>query len=328
MTPALAGALVALCLCVGLLGVPLVLDRGPLDRLAGRTGAASPRRRPLVVRIVEGLAARLGPRVAPSIRQSQRNAISRRLDLAGRPADLTVQRLIGIKAALLALIGGFVALLVLTGSSPLLLIPAILLGWFGPDIWLARQGRVRQERIERDLPDFLDILAVTVRAGLGYRAALGRVAQSLGGPIGQEMLTALRQMDLGATRRQAFLALRERNASESLGSFVAAQLQAEELGVPLSEALNDIAEDMRRAAHQSARRRAARAAPRVALIVTTLMVPGSMILIIVSILLGSGVGRGILGGMPRTASDGRMAASGSGRAVPRARAAGSSRPAS
>ena len=64
----------------------------------------------------------------------------------------------------------------LTGSSPLLLIPAILLGWFGPDIWLARQGRLRQERIERDLPDFLDILAVTVRAGLGYRAALGRVA--------------------------------------------------------------------------------------------------------------------------------------------------------
>ena len=159
--------------------------------------------------------------------------------------------------------------------------PAPLLGWFGPDVWLARQGRVRQERIERDLPDFLDILAVTVRAGLGYRAALGARREALGGPIGEEMLTALRQMELGASRRQAFLALRERNASESLGSFVAAQLQAEELGVPLSEALNDIAEDMRRAAHQAARRRAARAAPRVSLIVTTLIVPGSMILILV-----------------------------------------------
>ncbi len=297
MTPALAGALAALCVCVGLLGVPLVLDRGPLDRLAGRSGGAAPRRRSLVVRVVDGLAVRLGPRVAPSIRQSQRAAIARRLDLAGRPGNLTVQRLIGVKAALLTLVGGFAALLVLTGSTPLLLAPAALLGWFGPDIWLARQGRVRQERIERDLPDFLDILAVTVRAGLGYRAALGRVAQALAGPIGDEMLTALRQMDLGATRRQAFLALRERNASESLGSFVAAQLQAEELGVPLSEALNDIAEDMRRAAHQSARRRAARAAPRVALIVTTLMVPGSLILILVAILLSSGVAdSGILGG--------------------------------
>ena len=77
---------------------------------------------------------------------------------------------------------------------------------------------------------------------------------------------------------------------------IAAQLQAEELGVPLSEALNDIAEDMRRAAHQDARRRAARAAPRVSLIVTTLIVPGAMILILVALFLGSGVrDSGLLG---------------------------------
>ncbi len=178
-------------------------------------------------------------------------------------------------------------LLVLAGSSPLLLVLALVVGWFGPDVWLAREGRLRQERIERDLPDFLDILAVTVRAGLGYRAALGRVADELGGPISEEMLTALRQMELGASRRQAFLALRERSTSESLASFIAAQLQAEELGVPLSEALNDIADDMRRTAHQNARRRASRAAPRVSLIVTTLIVPGAMILILVSLLISS-----------------------------------------
>ena len=106
--------------------------------------------------------------------------------------------------------------LTLAGSSPLLLLLALVVGWFGPDVWLAREGRLRQERIERDLPDFLDILAVTVRAGLGYRAALGRVAEELGGPISEEMLTALRQMELGASRRQAFLALRERSTSESL----------------------------------------------------------------------------------------------------------------
>ncbi len=89
-----------------------------------------------------------------------------------------------------------------------------------------------------------------MRAGLGYRYALRRVAESLGGPVGEEMLTVLRQIDLGQDRRDAFLALRERNESDSLKSFVAAQLQAEELGVPLSEALNDIAIDMRRMANQ------------------------------------------------------------------------------
>jgi len=297
VTPPLAGALAALFVAVGLLGVPMLLDRGPLERLAGRAGGAPERRSSLPARVVGGLAAQLGPRVAPSIRGGQRERIAHRLDLAGRPAGITVQRFIGLKAALATLLGGLLLILALAGSSPLLVVLAVVIGWFGPDLWLAREGRLRQERIERDLPDFLDILAVTVRAGLGYRAALGRVAEALGGPIADEMLTALRQMELGASRRQAFLALRERSSSESLGAFIAAQLQAEELGVPLSQALNDIAEDMRRTAHQNARRRASRAAPRVSLIVTTMIVPGAMILILVSILLGSDLSEsGLFGG--------------------------------
>jgi tight adherence protein C len=297
MTPLLAGGLAALSVAVGLLGVPLLLDRGPLERLAGRAGGAPERRRSITVRLVTGLAGRLGPRVAPSIRGRQRERIAHRLDLAGRPGAMTVQRFLGLKAALATLLGGAFLLLAIAGGSPLLLVPALVVGWWGADIWLSREGRLRQERIERDLPDFLDILAVTVRAGLGYRAALARVAEALGGPISEEMLTALRQMELGASRRQAFLALRDRSSSESLGTFIAAQLQAEELGVPLSQALNDIAEDMRRAAHQNARRRAARAAPRVSLIVTTLIVPGAMILILVSLVLGSDLSEsGLFGG--------------------------------
>ena len=137
-----------------------------------------------------------------------------------------------------------------------------------------------------------------MRAGLGYRYALRRVAESLGGPVGEEMLTVLRQIELGQERRDAFLALRERNAPTALKSFVAAQLQAEELGVPLAEALNDIATDMRRMANQNARRQAQRAGPRVSLLVTTLIVPGSMILILLSVYFacGAGGGRGIFGG--------------------------------
>jgi tight adherence protein C len=192
---------------------------------------------------------------------------------------------------------GLFALLAVLGGSWLLAIVAAGVGWLLPEVWLSRAGRLRQERIERELPDFLDILAVTVRAGLGYRSALQRVAEALEGPVGEEILIALRQMDLGATRRDAFLTLRNRNTSESLASFVGAQLQAEELGVPLSEALNDIAVDMRRSAAQAARRRAARAAPRISLIVTTLIVPGSMILILVSMILGTDVlDSGVLGG--------------------------------
>ena len=135
--------------------------------------------------------------------------LAHRLDLAGRPAGLTVQRFIGLKAALAALARrASCCLLVLSGSSPLL--ARCRRCWSAGSALTSgssREGRLRQERIERDLPDFLDILAVTVRAGLGYRAALLRVAEALGGPVGEEMLTALRQMDLGANRRDAFLAM-------------------------------------------------------------------------------------------------------------------------
>jgi tight adherence protein C len=289
VSPALAGLMAMTCVLVGLLGVPLLLDRGPIDRLQSRAGADPRPRRWFGARLVSWMMIRLGPRVTPRIRGAKREAIGRRLDLAGRPWGLTVQRYIGLKASLAALGAGLGVLYLLIGGTPLLLVLFVGTGWFGPDVLISREGRLRQERIERDLPDFMDILAVTVRAGLGYRLALTRVSEALGGPVGEEMLMALRQMSLGASRRAAFEALRDRNASEQLSSFVAAQLQAEELGVPLSEALNDIAHDMRRSAHQMARRRAARAAPRVSLVITSLIVPGTMILIFVSMLLGSGL---------------------------------------
>jgi tight adherence protein C len=296
VTPMLAGMLAMAAAGVGIAGIPMLRDRGPLDRLVSRTGAPEDERTSIVRRLVLRLAAVLGPRVAPSLRARQRQVLDHRLDLAGRPGGLSVQRFIGLKAALTAIGAGIMLVLAVGGSSPLLIPVAAALGWFGPDIWLSREGRLRQERIERDLPDFMDILAVTVRAGLGYRAALARVSESLTGPVGEEMMTSLRQMELGATRRDAFLAMAERNSSESLKSMIGATLQAEELGVPLSEALNEIAEDMRRSAHQDARRRAARAAPRVSLIVTTLIVPGAMILILMTLFLSSDVREsGLLG---------------------------------
>jgi tight adherence protein C len=290
VAPSTAGLLAAASVALGMAALRLLLDKGPVDRLAERTGGGAGVAGPwLPRRAVESLAARLAPRTSRLMSERRRESLARKLDLAGRPADLTVQRLAGLKAALALLFGGTMLLFALAGGSLLLALGVGALAWFAPDIYLSRAGRLRQERIGRDLPDFLDILAVTVRAGLGYRLALRRVADELGGPVGEEALTAMRQMELGATRRSAFLAMRDRNDSDALRSFVSAQLQAEELGVPLSEALNDIAADMRRAAHQAARRRAQRAAPRVALIVTSLILPGTMILIVTAMLISSGV---------------------------------------
>jgi len=135
-----------------------------------------------------------------------------------------------------------------------------------------------------------------VAAGVGFRSALGRVAEALEGPLSEELMTALRQMELGMSRRQALEGIKDRNTSESLNQFVTALLQAEELGVPLADALGHLAEDMRRSFYQSARRRAAKAAPRVSLIVSTVIVPGAIILIIASVIAGTDVDFGNLFG--------------------------------
>jgi tight adherence protein C len=283
-------ALTVAFLALGLRAILMLREEGPAERLGAHVGVKR-ERGSVLAGLVNGLAARLGPRLAPSLRSTRRTALEKRIDYAGRP--LTVQRFVGIKAALAILLGlGVGGLLLLLGSSPVFLLLLAGIGWWGPDVWLARAGRLRQEAIERSLPDFLDILAVSVRAGLGYRLALRRVAEALEGPVSEEMLTVLRQMELGQDRRDAFLALRERNKSESLKSFVAAQLQAEELGVPLAEALNDIADDMRRLAYQNARRQAQRAGPRVSLLVTTLIVPGAVILILLSVYFAGTGGEG------------------------------------
>lgn len=289
INPALAGLAGACCVGVGVRGVVLMRSASTIERRELQTdiGEDSRRRGP-TRRLVDLLGARLGPVLLARISERGRTAIVRRIDLAGRPGGLNIERYAELKAAMLALAVALAVLLLLAGSwlSSLLV---IALGWIVVDIWLRRKGRHRQERLERDLPDFIDILSITVRAGTGYRAALERVSSSLSGPPAEEIKFTLRQMDLGARRREAFEALRQRNNSRTLDNFVGAQLQAEELGVPLADALANIAADTRRAAAQAARRRAQRAAPRVTLIGTSVLLPATMLLIVAGLFFGSGI---------------------------------------
>jgi tight adherence protein C len=103
-------------------------------------------------------------------------------------------------------------------------------------------------------------------------------------------------MDVGVSRRSAFEDLRHRNDSEALNRLVTSLLQAEELGTPLADALQDMSGEMRRMFAQDARRRAARAAPRISLIVTTVMVPAAVLLIVATFLLGSNIHLGSVSG--------------------------------
>ncbi|KRC95641.1 MULTISPECIES: DUF5936 domain-containing protein [unclassified Streptomyces] len=240
---------------------------------------------------VDSVVDRLGMRYAPAVLRlmgpKQVARYRRKIDLAGNPGGLTIDRYAARRAVYGAL-GGFGGLVFLLQGRIVvaLLLFAFAVFWTEVGIWAAI--RIRKDVIERTLPDFLDVLAVVVSAGLGFRQALDRVASKYEGPWADEIRITLRQMDLGVSRRQAFAELRLRNDSEQVAMFVTALQQGEELGAPIVDTLVSIAKDMRRTDAQNARRKAARAVPRATLMITTFMVPATMLLLGAGLLLGSG----------------------------------------
>ena len=137
-----------------------------------------------------------------------------------------------------------------------------------------------------DLPDFLDILAVTVSAGIAFRAAMARVIDRFEGALSGEIRLTLDQLAHGASIRVAFSNMEQRTGSQAMHSFVTAFLQAEELGAPLADTLNQIAADMRRESAQRMRRRANQTVPRVTLVTSLVLVPATLILVVVGLIVG------------------------------------------
>lgn len=293
MNPALPALTLVACYAVAVVGLQLVRTPSPAARRL--TGAAEPdeaMRVALLGRLMEGLSRRLARRTVRLLGRRRIARVRHRIDAAGRP--MTLEGYAGRKGAWTVVGAGAGLALSAVGGAVVLGAAFGVLGWLLPDFALARQAGRRQARIQRDLPDFLDILQVIVASGAGFRTGLARVADALGGPLAEEVMLALRQMDLGAPRREALDELRSRNESESLVTFVTALLQAEELGSSLADTLADIAVDMRREFQQDARRHAAQAAPRIGLVVTTLIVPGALVLIVVALFVASDVNLGDL----------------------------------
>lgn len=245
---------------------------------------------------LDALADRLAPHLARALGPTLLERIRHRINLAGRPDGMTLDSFLRLMVRYAVFFGAVALTMFLLGNNISALIAVVCIPLL-PFSRLAGHQRRRQEKIAADLPDFLDILSVTVSAGIGFRTALGRVAQRFEGPLRDELLQTLHQLDVGVPRRQAFMALRDRCESEPMDSFVSAFLQAEELGAPLATTLTNIALDMRRESAQAARRKAARTVPRVTLVVSMVLVPPTLLLIAVGLYLGSDVDLGtVLGG--------------------------------
>jgi tight adherence protein C len=127
----------------------------------------------------------------------------------------------------------------------LLTLIGALLGFYLPGIWLGRRIGQRRVLIARGLPDALDLLSISVSAGLGFDGALAEVVQRWQNPLTEELATVQRDMRLGMSRREALRALNERVGVPEITSLVAVVVQAEEMGTPLRDALRLQSEQMR-----------------------------------------------------------------------------------
>jgi tight adherence protein C len=202
------------------------------------------------------------------------------ISAAGLAGVVTVARIERARVGMAVFGVGVMVLFALAMPLAVVTVPvAAIAGFVLPGRLLRRRAAVRRSALVRELPDLLDLLVISVEAGMALDPALDLASARLPGVLSGEVRTTLRELRLGTPRRAAYRALSDRVASPELQQVVAALLQAEELGAPLSRALAGQAESLRGARRQHARDRAARAAPRIQLVIALVMVPGALVVI-------------------------------------------------
>jgi tight adherence protein C len=222
---------------------------------------------PFIERTLRPLAGALSGRMSRVASSSFQERTEKRLALAGNPGNLRTADWLGVKAVgavvgalvflLLFVVIGFMGLPV--PLNFLMGLIGLLLGYTIPEFWLGSQVRKRQHAILLQIPDALDLLTISVRAGLGFDAALGKVVEKLQGPLTDEFRRALAEVRVGKARREALRDIIPRTEVPPLTNFIGAIIQAEQLGVSISKVLQVQSEQLRIERRQRAEEQAAKA---------------------------------------------------------------------
>jgi tight adherence protein C len=264
-----AAALAILLIAVGLAGQssvdPVQARLTQLGTMQAKNLEELELQAPFMERTLRPLASRLSGTVSRFTSASFTAKTEKSLALAGNPGDLRVADWLGVKAicaivftivfflvALALLNTGFVVALAMGGLG-------LLFGYTIPEFWLGRRVRARQKAIILQIPDALDLLTISVRAGLGFDAALGKVVEKMEGPLIDEFRRALAEVRVGKARRDALRDMVPRTEVPALTNFIGAVIQAEQLGVAISKVLQVQSEQLRIERRQRAEEMAAKA---------------------------------------------------------------------
>jgi len=219
---------------------------------------------PFFDRTIKPLTARLSGSVARITSANFSERTDKRLALAGNPGDMRTGDWLGIKAMGAVAGAGILFLLfgILGGNILNGIVFAVLglgIGYIFPEFWLSGRIKKRQKLILVQIPDALDLLTISVRAGLGFDAALGKVVEKMKGPLVDEFRRALAEVRVGKVRRDALRDIVARTEVQPLTNFIGAIIQAEQLGVSISKVLQIQSEQLRIERRQRAEEMAAKA---------------------------------------------------------------------
>jgi tight adherence protein C len=255
-----------------MLAAPLVSAAKPAG---GASNRAVVQELPPLLRRLRQLALRLSP-------SGYAHWLRRRLDLAGNPPKWPADRVLAFKGiglvaglllgALLGLGHGLVLVLLAVGGAAI--------GFFLADVVIYNRGTRRQGGLLKGLPDALDMMTVCVEAGLGFDAALSRVALNLEGPIAVECARVLQEMQFGMSRAQALRSLAGRTSVSEIRAFVSAVVQSSELGMSVGVVLREQAKEMRIRRRQRAEEKAQKLQVKIVVPLVLCLLPALFIVVI------------------------------------------------
>jgi tight adherence protein C len=217
--------------------------------------------RPIAQRAVVPVIATLGRGARRLTPLDVRERLARKLVLAGSPEGWDADRIAVFK--IVGLVVGTVVGIFLGNyldQTGLYYFVLIGLGTGGgyllPDVFLNRAADDRQKAIQRALPDTMDLLTISVEAGLGFDAALAQVREHVPGPLSEEISRMLQEVQLGVSRQTAFRHMAARSDVEEVQGFVLAMIQADIFGISVSRVLRAQAKELRSRRRQRAERTA------------------------------------------------------------------------
>lgn len=222
--------------------------------------------------------------------ETRLKAVQLRLLLAGSPGRLNASDFIGVRVMVavsllaVAILYGYLTSYPVTSTSLGMLAALAFCGFYLPDFWLSRQITIRQRGIINGLPDALDMLTITIEAGLSFESGLQEIMNKWDNELSREFARVLRDVGMGQSRRQALNGLAERTGVPDVQSFVASLNQAEELGVSIGRVLRAQSEDMRVRRRQRAHERANQAPVKIMFPLVFLIFPS-----IFAVLLGPAI---------------------------------------